>query len=314
MSRMRRALSCLVCVVSLFFAACGRGDKPAMASGANAIYRFTDDGGRDVVIKTKPATVVSLAPSLTEVLDVLGKAGMLRGVTEWCDAPGAKGVERIGNMTTPDVERIIAIHPDIVVGTEMTPRHIYDSLEAAGITCIMFKHKGLTDVMEDMRRLADSLGEHDLGAKVVGKMEARKAAILAGVPKQGMVKVALMYDLDSMGSAGKGSWVDDMLQSVGLDNIANRAQSSWPRLSKEALLTEQPRFIILPDTLDPKDAPALRERIEKLKSDAVWGRVDAVREGRVIIVPANLLNIPGPRTLDAMLFLHDAVYGKDAGK
>jgi ABC-type Fe3+-hydroxamate transport system substrate-binding protein len=117
-----------------------------------------------------------------------------------------------------------------------------------------------------------------------------------------------------MGSAGKGSWVDDMLQSVGLDNIANRAQSAWPRLSKEALLTEQPRFIIIPDTLDPKDAPALRRRIEKMKTDEVWGRVDAVREGRIIIVPANLLNIPGPRTLDAMQFLYDTVYGENTVK
>lgn len=306
---MRRELIFLSCAASLVLAACGRGgDNASNAPVADIVLRFTDDGGREVVVKTKPATIVSLAPSLSEMVDVLGKADLLRGVTQWCDTSGSKDVERIGNMTTPDVERIIRIHPDLVIGTEMTPRHIYDSLEAAGITCIMFKHSGLADVMEDMRRLSDAMGEHDLGEKVVGQMEARKAAILAKVPRSGMVKVALMYDLDSMGSAGNGSWVDDMLKSVGLDNIANRAQSAWPRLSKEALLTEQPRFIIIPDTLDPKDAPALRTRVENMKTDPVWSRVDAVHEGRVIIVPANLLNIPGPRTLDAMLFLYDAVY------
>jgi iron complex transport system substrate-binding protein len=243
------------------------------------------------------------------MVDVMGKAAMLRGVTEWCDTPGAANVEKIGNMTTPDIERIISLHPDLVVGTEMTPRHIYDTLEAAGIPCILFKHQGLDDVMADMRLLADALGEHDLGERIVADMEIRRVAILAKIPAGGPVKVAMMYDLDSMGSAGKGSWVDDMLKSIGLDNIANRAQSAWPRLSKEALLTEQPRYVIIPDMLDPKDAPALRARVEALKSDPVWSRVEAVREGRVIIVPANFFNIPGARTLKAMEFLAAAVYG-----
>ena len=310
MKMMRHLPMCFLSILCLTAVSCGKsavGDD-AQAS-AQVVFRFTDDGGRAVTVKKKPATIVSLAPSISEMIDTLGKASMLRGATMWCDTPGAKDVERIGNMLTPDVERIIAIHPDLVVGTEMTPRHIYDTLEAAGITCILFKHQGLDDVMADMRTLSDALGEHDLGRKVVDGMEARKASILARVPKTGKVKVALLYDLDSMGSAGKGSWVDDMLKSVGFDNIANRAESSWPRLSKEALLTEQPRYIIIPDKLDPKDSPALRAHVEALKTDPVWNRVDAVREGRVIIVPANYLNIPGPRTLSAMEFLIGRVYG-----
>ena len=308
-------MRCLTLIIllafSLVFSACGKKEDASVSNTPDVICRFTDDGGRNVVIKRKAATIVSLAPSISEMVDVLGYAGMLRGVTEWCDTPGAQGAERLGSMTTPDVERIITIHPDLVIGTEMTPRHIYDTLEAAGITCVMFKHGGLTDVMADMRQLADVLGEHEAGARVVDGMEKRKSAILASVPKTGKVKVALMYDLDSMGSAGKGSWVDDMLASVGLDNIANRARSAWPRLSREALLTEQPRFVIIPDRLDPAESPALRARVEKLRTDPVWSGVDAIREGRVIIVPANYLNIPGPRSLNAMQVLFDAVYAPD---
>jgi ABC-type Fe3+-hydroxamate transport system substrate-binding protein len=113
-----------------------------------------------------------------------------------------------------------------------------------------------------------------------------------------------------MGSAGKGSWVDDMFRSLGFDNIANRAASSWPRLSREAILTEQPRWLILPLPAEPAEAAAMRAKVEALKADTVWSRVDAVRENRVILIPANYLNIPGPRTLAAMEFLVNAVYGK----
>jgi iron complex transport system substrate-binding protein len=303
-----------VCLFAAFvacLAACGPKGGSAVAQGAGAAFplTFVDDGARTIVVKEKPVTLVSLAPSVTQMVCALGRANMLRGVTVWCDDPAAAGVEKIGNMTTPDLERIIALHPDLVLGTEMTPRHVYDTLTAAGITCAMFKHNGLTDVMKDMRSIADLIGEDALGRRTTAAMEARRQAIFASVPKGAPVKVALLYDLDSMGSAGRGSWVDDMLRSINLDNIANRAKSSWPRLSKEALIIEQPKFIIMPLPADAKEAEALRARLDGMKTDPVYGGVGAIKTGRVILIPADLINIPGPTMLEAMQCISGAVYG-----
>ena len=282
----------------------------AQPVGESYPMRFTDDAGRAIFVKTRPASIVSLAPSVTKIVCALGRADSLKGVTKWCDDPAAAKVEKIGTMSEPDVERILTIHPDIVIGTEMTPRHIYDTLQAAGVTCVLFKHQSLADVLDDMRSISTLIGEDGRGAAKVDALEARRKAIVAALPPdRSPVKVALLYDLDSMGSAGRGSWVDDMLRSVRLDNIANRAQSSWPRLSREALLTEQPRFILLPLSPDANEAAALRQRVESLKADPVWGKVDAVREGRVLLVPENMLNIPGPGIVDAMEYLAKAVYG-----
>ncbi|MFA5256985.1 MAG: ABC transporter substrate-binding protein [Opitutales bacterium] len=310
----KRILGVALATIVVVSTACAPRHKDAQPDVSDEAFSFrmTDDGGREVVLSKRPQTIVSLAPSLSEMVITLGMRERLRGVTQWCDRPEADAVERIGNMSEPDMERIITMRPDLVLGTEMTPRHIYDTLEAAGIPCIMFKHQGFDDVMADMKTLADALGERELGRRVVEGMEARRREILSRVPVGAApVKVALLYDLDSMGSAGRGSWVDDMLGSLGLDNIANRAESSWPRLSREALLTEQPRYIILPLPLEPDKQGEFRARAESLKNDPVWGRVEAVRNGGMILMPANLLNIPGPRTLDAMSFIADRVYGTE---
>jgi len=304
----------LLSLATLFTVACSP-DSAKQSSGTSsqalAPLQITDDGGRELTIAKRPETIVSLAPSLSEMVIALGDTGMLRGVTKWCDRPEAAEVERIGDMTSPDMERIIGLRPDLVLGTEMTPRHVYDTLDAAGVTCMMFKHQGLQDVMDDMTTLADVLGQHEQGQAVIAAMEARRAKILARVAagKAG-AKVALLYDFESMGSAGKGSWVDDLLSSLGLDNIANRASSSWPRLSREALLTEQPLYIILPLPLDEAEHAAFRAKVDALKDDPVWGKVQAVQNGGIIFIPGNLLNIPGPRTLDAMDFIADHVYGR----
>ena len=289
---------------------CGKTPPPSPAQeSAGVEVRLVDDLGRTVVLREKPESVVSLAPSVTEMLVALGEAGKLRGVTQWCTHPAVSGVERIGNMTSPDLERILSIHPCLVVGTEMTPRHVYDSLEGAGIPCVVFKHKDLRDVMDDMRSLARLLGDEEAGTRVLAAMDSRRSALAKSLAGEDVVSVALAYDLDTMGSAGKGSWVDDMLASVKLDNIANRAASAWPRLSREALLSSQPRYLLLPLPDDPAEAAALRARIAGLRNDAYWRQVAAVREGRVLLVPQFYLNIPGPRTLDAMEYLNRAVRG-----
>jgi iron complex transport system substrate-binding protein len=293
-----------------FVAACGRKDASAEISRAVAPgypMSVTDDLGRTVTIPSRPVTIVSMAPSVTEMLSALGEAGKLVGVTQWCVNPLAAKVERIGNMTSPDIERIIALAPSLVIGTEMTPPHVYEAISQGGIPCVVIKHQGLGDVMADMRTIAGILGDSGQGDAVVAAMDARRRALAASIPAGEPVRVALIYDLDSMGSAGRGSWVDDMLKEIGLDNVANRAKSSWPRLSREALLTLRPEFILMPLPDGERDAAELRARVDKLAEDPVWRQVFSSTHCRILLVPQVYLNIPGPRTLEAMEFISAAV-------
>ncbi len=299
----------VLAALAALLAACGRQDAAQTTAlrGPGYPMTVTDDLGRKVTIPARPVTIVSLAPSVTEMLSALGEAGKLVGVTEWCVNPLAAKVERIGNMTSPDIERIIELSPSLVIGTEMTPPHVYEAIGQGGIPCVVFKHQDLGDVMADMRTIAVLLGDGEPGEAVIAAMDARRRALAASIPAGEPVRVALLYDLDSMGSAGRGSWVDDMLTESGLDNVANRAKSAWPRLSREALLTLRPQFILIPLPDAEKEAALLRARVDALGEDPVWRQVLASTGCRILLVPQVYVNIPGPRTLEAMEYLNAAV-------
>jgi ABC-type Fe3+-hydroxamate transport system substrate-binding protein len=121
--------------------------------------------------------------------------------------------------------------------------------------------------------------------------------------------VAILYDLDTLGSAGRGTWVDDLLQVLRLDNIANEAQTPWPSLSREALLARDPDFILMQEPEDPAAVAAFRKRIEGLGQDPMWGRLSAIRQGRLVILGPNMLNVPGPRSIQTLEAMAQAVYG-----
>jgi iron complex transport system substrate-binding protein len=256
---------------------------------------FTDDTGRTVHLERQPRIVVSLAPGISDMMVALGMGDHLLGVTKWCDNPALEGVTRIGGLDAPDLERIAALQASLVVGTEMTPAAIYDRLAELGIPAIAFRHEDFEDVVHDMGRLSIVLGVPRLGVEAAQALRARREAVLAQVPTGGpRPTVALLYDFDTFGSAGSGTWVGDLLDALHLDNIAAGAASPWPALSREALIARDPDWIIVPRPADAAAARELDERLASLPRDAVLGHLKAVR---------------GPRSIRALEEIARGVYG-----
>lgn len=269
----------------------------------------TDDTGREVTLERQPRLLVSLAPSVTDMLVQIGMGDHVVGVTRWCDNPEMEGVARIGGLDAPDLERILELRPDLVIGTEMTPGGIYERLDAINVPALAFKHGSLDDVIDDMRTLALLLGVPRQGLEAVEALKQRRQAILDSVPDGPSPSAAVLYDFDTFGSAGRGNWVNDLLELLHIRNIAARAQSSWPTLSREALLAADPDFIILPQPTDPAEAQRLRSQIASMKDDPVWRTLSAVRNDRIVVLSPNLLSIPGPRSMQALEEIAHAVYG-----
>ena len=270
----------------------------------------SDDLGRDVELARQPRLLVSLAPSITDMMASMGMADHLVGITRWCDNAQVADVPRIGGLDSPDIERILELRADLVVGTEMTPSSVYERLAAVGVPAIAFRHQGLDDVLNDMRQLSLILGVPRLGLEATSRLEARQQAIVDALPPGGSrPTVAVLYDFDTFGSAGKGTWVNDLLLALRLDNIAAAAQSPWPTLSRESVLAQDPDYIILPRPRDPAEGRALDARINMMKADPVWSRLRAVAEGRIVILSPNSLSVPGPRAIRTLEEIARGVYG-----
>ena len=115
-----------------------------------------DDLGRLVAINGTPQRIVSLAPSNTEILFALGLGDKVVGVTDWCDyPPEALEKEKVGGYDTPDIEKIVALNPDLILVAYGTTMDVINSLVGLGLTVFGIKTTDLDDLLDDIRRIGE---------------------------------------------------------------------------------------------------------------------------------------------------------------
>ena len=163
---------------------------------------LTDDVGRVITCERQPRHLVSLAPSITEILFAMGMGDHLKGVTEWDTYPAEAKALRdqggsIGSMDAPNRELILALHPDLVLATDLTPRQMLESLHRppATIACSLTP-TSLEDLYMDIGQIARITGVPAKGLRLVQSLRAREAAAQARIPSDVPAKrVVLLYGI-----------------------------------------------------------------------------------------------------------------------
>jgi iron complex transport system substrate-binding protein len=273
---------------------------------------LTDGLGREITVDQPPARLISLAPSVTEILFALGAGERLIANTRFCNYPeAALGVFKIGDMRHPDIETMVQLRPGMVVGTVLSPLSLYERMEGVGLVSVAFEHAGLEGVLSDIRILGQVVGLPGEALRLTRRIEARRDRVLAAVAaRQGLKRprVILLYDLEQLSSAGKNSWPGDFIEMCGGENIAAQAQSAWPRLSPEALVASDPEVVIFAVESDERSRRAAELAVAALPVHRFWAHTAAVRENRVVRVNKALFDVPGPRMVDALEAVAGAVH------
>ena len=273
---------------------------------------WTDAYGRDLTLPAPPWRLISLSPSITEILYAMGVEDRLLANTQWCRfPPQARELLKIGTLDRPNRELMIHLRPHLVLGTILTPPNIYYQLDETGLLSVAFAHKDLDGVLDDVKIIGKLLGVPGAALKVVNEIESRREGVLNALRSQHSTprrRVLLLYDLKDLSSAGEGSWPGDMIELCHAVNIASGANSPWPRLSLEGAIAADPEVILL--AVAPGERPLRKARTEiaALSEDPVWRQVSAVRNGRVVIIDKDLLAIPGPRMVDALEAMARAIH------
>jgi len=246
-----------------------------------------------------PRRVVVLAPSAAEIVFALGAEDRVVGVSDFAAGlPGAKGKARLGGFV-PDLERIAALAPDLaVVSRDGTDRRAAERLAALGVRVVVTDATSLDGVYADVRRVGAALGRVGEAERLVARMQQRVAAAeervraRRGPPRP--TALAVIWP-DPPVVAGRATFVGDLLERAGLENVVPKGAGEWPRVSHETLVGWNPRFLIRPDTRENRAAfetalaPASR-----------WHLLPAVRAGRVVVLDGDWLERPGPRLVDAL--------------
>ena len=251
-----------------------------------------------------PERIISLAPNLTEILYDLGLGDRVVAVSGYCNhPPEVKTKPKIGGMSNPSLEAIIALRPDMVLLTEDgNPREIERRLRNLRIRTHVFRAKRLKDLPGEIRAMGASLGVADAADRSAGRIEsvvrryAQKAQSTAGQTPQ---KVLLVVQPDPLIAAGPGTAMDDVLTLLGLENIAANAKAQYPRYSLEEVILQSPDMILMGRGHDAIMSQS-RRLLKKLS------RVEAVRQGRVYYIDDPLFRL-GPRIIDGIAEIADII-------
>jgi iron complex transport system substrate-binding protein len=261
-------------------------------AGATFPLERKDDRGISVRFVSEPRRVVSLAPSLTEVVFLLGQEKKLVGVTRYCNYPRqAESIPKIGGIADPDIERIVAAAPDLVLcTTDGNPKEKVKALEEIGIPCFALAPQDLPGIYAAIERIGAVLGVPERARREAGALRARalRAAGKAADPVPG---VLFAVSTSPVIAAGKGTFMDELLLLAGGRNVASAFSGRYPRLTVEDLLAGKPDVIFI----------ASMAGVEKFSPEWTrWKEIPAFRDGEVVSLDGDLLTRPGPRMVAAL--------------
>jgi iron complex transport system substrate-binding protein len=244
-----------------------------------------------------PARIISLAPNLTEILYDLGLGDRVVAVSRYCNFPPEVNAKpKIGGMSNPSLEAIVAMRPEMVLLTnDGNPREIERRLRKLGVRTHVFRAKRLEDLPGEIRALGTALdvrARADQRAERIERVIRRYAEKARSSPGRTMQKVLLVVQPDPLIVAGPGTAMDDVLKLLGLQNIAAKAKTEYPRYSLEVIIRQSPDIIVIGKGHDAVMAQS-RRLLKKLD------RVEAVRQGRVYYIDDPLFRL-GPRITDGI--------------
>lgn len=272
---------------------------PARAPGAEQI----DMLGRRVNLPPRPARVVSLAPSMTEMMFALGAQDRLVGVSDFCDyPPEATRKPRVGGIYTPSIEAIVALRPDVVLATSEGNRlEDVRNLDTLRVPVYVVRPVDFASVLESITRIGAVLDDEAGARRLVDGLRARAEEIARAVAGAPRPRVLYVLWGNPLISSGRDTLITDLIGRAGGESVTAGDALPYPRLSIEMALQRRPERVILArhGHLGIDDQLRMWDSLNVLP---------AVREGRVRSVDGDLVHRPGPRIVEGLRALANALH------
>jgi len=255
-----------------------------------------DDRGRKIQLFKKPQRIVSLAPSSTETLFALGLEERIAGVTEYCNyPPAALEKPKAGGFSEPNIERIVSLEPELVVAVRLQEEELA-RLEELGIPVIILNPTTLEDVYRSMELLGQATGEEESAHLLVTETKTRVDAVkekLSKIPEKERIRVYYEVSADPPMSVGCTSFIHELLETAGGNNIFADVEVEYPKVSAEAVVSRDPQVMLFPEY----------HGSEGLQSGEIvnrpgWGTISAITEERIFGIGPDKISRPGPRVAE----------------
>jgi iron complex transport system substrate-binding protein len=262
---------------------------------APAAAVVTDQTGRSVAVELPARRIVSLVPSVTEIVFAIGGQDRLVGVTDFCDyPPAAKQKPSVGGMVAPSLEVLASLKPDLVVATsEGNREETYTQIERMRIPVYLVDPTTVAGVLDLVSRVGRLTGREEAAARLAASLDARVRALTARVATRPRPRVLYVLWPDPLIVPGRGSLVSELLSLAGGASVTADVADRYPRYGLEAAIASSPEVIVL----------ASHGSGQSLMSRDKWARfssLPAVKAGRLYTVDGSVMHRYGPRVVDGL--------------
>lgn len=251
---------------------------------------------------------ISLAPSTTEILFALGLDEEIVGVSAYCDYPEkVRGKERVGAFSQPNIEKILSLKPDYIFSTGLEQAQAVLELKRLNLPIYVADPTNTRELLNSIMDIGKLTGKIQEAEKLVSGMQGQINEINAKVkliPENKRPKVFIEIWHNPLATAGKGSFIDDLITLAGGINIAYDTKRPYSNFSQEEVIVRNPDCVIL--AYMDKEAP--RKLLGKRFG---WQEISAVKNNRVFNdIDPDLLLRPGPRAVLGLKEIYKRIHQK----
>ncbi|GKX30923.1 ABC transporter substrate-binding protein [Vallitalea longa] len=293
MKKLSKILLSLMLIMTLVFSlgACNNKTDTSIDKQENEAITYPmdveDKYGNNITIEKEPETVISLSPEFTETIFALEAGDKLVGRTDYCDYPSeVEDIESLGELTQPDIERIVEIGPDIVLVSAHVSDETITQLQQQGITVLALALTGgFDDTYKYIATLGKVLNVKDKSDKIIDDMKDKVSELTKAVEGKEKPTAYFVVGYGEHNSTATGeTFLGKLIESAGAENIAKDA-TGWS-YSIEQLVDQDPEIVICSNKFDSKS------KIEQLEG---YKDLTAVKEGRLYETDENVFFRQGPR-------------------
>jgi iron complex transport system substrate-binding protein len=257
--------------------------------------------GREITLPRPPERIVSLVPSVTEIIFSLGAEARLVGRTDFCDHPaGVRSKPSVGGMVNPNLETLVTLKPDLVIATDEGNREeTVRQLTRLRIPAYLVHANRIAETVDLIERVGGLTGRQDAVPRLTGEMLRRVEAVRRAVAPFQRPRVLYVLWPEPLIVPGRASILTELIEVAGGNSITAGDGDAYPRFSLEAVVARAPEVIILADhstgsSTAGRPAP---EKWQRLSS------VPAIRAGRLHSADLSILHRYGPRVPDGLEML-----------
>ena len=274
----------------------GCSDPSVQKTPPSAIY--TDDIGRTVQINGIPQRIISLSPSNTEMVYALGLQDKLVGVTSYDNyPPDAQNKPVVSDYSTVDLEKIVNAKPDLVLADSIHQKDTIPALEKLGITVYTMAPNNIDGILNEIKVLGQITGKTKESGNLVSNMTSRIQAVAdktAKLTDAQKPRVLFVTWYDPIWTAGSDTMIQYLIDEAGGINIAADLKG-YTTITQESAIQRNPQVIIVMSSMGAQDTS-----LDYIKSSDQFKSTDAVKNGRVYEIDADIFGRTTPRIVDGL--------------